>query len=90
MSEQRLERRDDELHPSMPVNQPPKAVLGFAVGSLLRPRATKPPYPVLSIQAAVLPNAFPKAVPSTDQDLLGLPLTRVGRQIVSVVGQSLK
>lgn len=68
----------------------PQGHPGFAVGSLLRPRATKPPYPVLPIQAAVLPNALPKAVPSTDQDLLGLPLTRVGSQIVSVVGQSLK
>lgn len=47
-------------------------------------------YPVLPVQAAVLPNALPEAVPPADQDLLGLPLTCVRRQIVSVVGQGLK
>ena len=48
------------------------------------------PYPMLPVQTAVLPNTLPEAVPPADQDLLGLPLTRVSRQIVSVVGQGLK
>lgn len=48
------------------------------------------PYPVLPVQAAVLPNALAEAVPPADQDLLGLPLTCVRRQIMSVVGQGLK
>lgn len=45
---------------------------------------------MLPVQTAVLPNTLPEAVLPADQDLLGLPLTRVSRQIVSVVGQGLK
>lgn len=67
------------------------AVLGPAPeGLLLRPRHSDPTHPALSIQAVVLPDAFPQTVPTSDEDLLGLPLTRVSCQVVSVVGQSLK
>lgn len=63
---------------------------GSALGRRLHPRGTSSSYPVLPVQAAVFPNALSQTVPSADQNLLGLSLTRVGRQIVSVVGQSLK
>lgn len=58
---------------------------GPAPGRRLHPRGTNSRYPALLIQAAVLPNAFSQAVPPSDQNLLGLSLTGVGRQIVSVV-----
>lgn len=43
------------------------------------------PYPALPTQAAVFPNALSQTVPSADENLLGLSLTCVSRQIVSVV-----
>lgn len=51
---------------------------------------TNASYPALVVQAAVFPDAFSQTVPSSDQNLFSLSLTCVGRQIVSVVGQSLK
>jgi hypothetical protein len=47
-------------------------------------------YPSLAIQAVVFPDAVSQAVSTADQNLLGLSLTRVGRQIVSVIRQSLR
>lgn len=36
-------------------------------------------------EIVVFPNALPQTVPSADQNLLGLSLIRISRQVVSVV-----